>query len=235
FWIQSIRFDVEEEEEGKKGGGGGAPHAAPSQSASALSRVAGNDMRRPVALLGTAAALLALAPARRAFAPLGTREPPARSAQTSAAADSSVGSVLGEGPPPGGGSPRGREASAAAPGWAAGAVLRAAALALAVGVAASAAAARAAGEGAPASVGSGAGVFVGNCAACHAGGSTVMQPDKGLRKEALVKYGMYDAGMIVDLVKSGKNAMPAFGERLGEAEITDVAAYVLSQADRGWP
>ncbi|CAK0883003.1 unnamed protein product [Prorocentrum cordatum] len=140
-----------------------------------------------------------------------------------------------EGPPPGGGSPRGREASAAAPGWAAGAVLRAAALALAVGVAASAAAARAAGEGAPASVGSGAGVFVGNCAACHAGGSTVMQPDKGLRKEALVKYGMYDAGMIVDLVKSGKNAMPAFGERLGEAEITDVAAYVLSQADRGWP
>ena len=36
-------------------------------------------------------------------------------------------------------------------------------------------------------------------------------------------------------VTNGKNAMPAFGERLGPDDIEDVANYVIDQANRGWP
>lgn len=36
-------------------------------------------------------------------------------------------------------------------------------------------------------------------------------------------------------VTNGKNAMPAFGERLGPDDIEDVANYVIDQANKGWP
>ena len=35
-------------------------------------------------------------------------------------------------------------------------------------------------------------------------------------------------------VTNGKNAMPAFSGRLTEADIEDVATYVLDQAEKGW-
>jgi cytochrome c6 len=35
-------------------------------------------------------------------------------------------------------------------------------------------------------------------------------------------------------VTNGKNAMPAFGGKLSEADIADVAAYVIEQSDKGW-
>jgi len=35
-------------------------------------------------------------------------------------------------------------------------------------------------------------------------------------------------------VTNGKNAMPAFGGRLSDSDIEDVANYVLSQSDKGW-
>jgi cytochrome c6 len=35
-------------------------------------------------------------------------------------------------------------------------------------------------------------------------------------------------------VINGKNAMPAFRNRLSEAQVEDVAAYVLEQAQKGW-
>merc|ERR1711988_1751116 len=55
----------------------------------------------------------------------------------------------------------------------------------------------------------GEGVFAGNCAACHAGGQNAVQPEK----------------TIVYQVTNGKNAMPAFGGRLDDEEIEDVASY----------
>ena len=39
---------------------------------------------------------------------------------------------------------------------------------------------------------------------------------------------------IVYQVVNGKNAMPAFKGRLSDAQIEDVATYVLSQAESGW-
>jgi len=86
----------------------------------------------------------------------------------------------------------------------------------------------------PPDVAHGEAVFLNNCAACHAGGNNAVQPDKKLKYEALVEYGMYDIDRIQYQVTNGKNAMPAFGERLQQRDIRDVASYVMSQADKGW-
>merc|ERR1711979_94149 len=85
-------------------------------------------------------------------------------------------------------------------------------------------------------VGKGEQVFNANCAACHAGGQNVIMPEKTLEKEALSQYlaGGMNAKAIVTQVTNGKNAMPAFGGRLGDDEIADVAAFVLSSAESGW-
>lgn len=75
-------------------------------------------------------------------------------------------------------------------------------------------------------------MFAGNCAACHAGGNNVIQPEKTLRKDALDQFleGGLKVESIINQVTNGKNAMPAFGGRLADDEISDVAAYVFDQA-----
>ena len=79
-------------------------------------------------------------------------------------------------------------------------------------------------------------IFNANCAACHAGGQNVIMPDKTLEKEALEQYlaGGRTSKAIVTQVANGKNAMPAFGGRLSDEDIEDVAAYVLAESDAGW-
>ena len=81
---------------------------------------------------------------------------------------------------------------------------------------------------------SGAKIFSANCAACHAGGRNVIQGEKTLQKSALEKYSMNSLDAITYQVNNGKNAMPAFKGRLTDAQIDDVATYVLSQAEKGW-
>ena len=68
---------------------------------------------------------------------------------------------------------------------------------------------------------SGATIFAGNCAACHAGGNNVIAAEKTLRKDALDKYlaGGRKESSVVTQVTNGKNAMPAFGGRLGDDEV----------------
>ncbi len=85
-----------------------------------------------------------------------------------------------------------------------------------------------------ADIANGSKVFSANCAACHMGGNNVVMANKTLKKDALEQFGMYSADAIQNQVKNGKNAMPAFGGRLSDGEIADVAAYVLDQADKGW-
>ena len=72
-------------------------------------------------------------------------------------------------------------------------------------------------------------VFNGNCAACHAGGNNVIQNEKTLRKEALDQYlagGLKEAS-IVTQVTNGKNAMPAFGGRLGKPPLPSLPLIYL--------
>jgi len=81
--------------------------------------------------------------------------------------------------------------------------------------------------------GNGEQIFSGNCAACHAGGNNVIQAEKTLKKDALVEYlaGGFKEESIVYQVTNGKNAMPAFGGRLSDEEIADVAAYVYKTSN----
>ncbi len=81
---------------------------------------------------------------------------------------------------------------------------------------------------------SGGKIFSANCAACHAGGRNVINGAKTLQKDALDKYEMNSLEAITNQVINGKNAMPAFKGRLTDAQIDDVATYVLSQAENGW-
>ncbi|AFY82449.1 cytochrome c6 PetJ [Oscillatoria acuminata] len=80
----------------------------------------------------------------------------------------------------------------------------------------------------------GAKIFSANCAACHAGGNNVIMANKTLKKDALDQYAMNSIEAITAQVTKGKNAMPAFGGRLSDAQIEDVATYVLEQAEKGW-
>ncbi|CAB9498001.1 Cytochrome c6 [Seminavis robusta] len=79
-------------------------------------------------------------------------------------------------------------------------------------------------------------VFNANCAACHAGGQNVIMPEKTLEKEALESYlsGGRNEKAVINQVTNGKNAMPAFGGRLSDEDIANVAAYVISSSESGW-
>ncbi|MBO3462720.1 c-type cytochrome [Aetokthonos hydrillicola Thurmond2011] len=81
----------------------------------------------------------------------------------------------------------------------------------------------------------GASIFKANCTQCHLGGKNLVQANKSLKKTDLEKYGMNSLEAVVAQVTKGKKAMPAFKGRLKPAQIEDVAAYVLDQAnDKGW-
>ena len=77
-------------------------------------------------------------------------------------------------------------------------------------------------------------IFSSNCSACHSGGNNAIMPDKTLKIDALEENGMKSVSAITNQVKNGKNAMPAFGGRLGDEDIDNVANYVLDQAESGW-
>lgn len=77
-------------------------------------------------------------------------------------------------------------------------------------------------------------IFTANCSACHAGGNNVIMPEKTLRKGALTDNKMDSMDAITYQVTNGKNAMPAFGGRLSDLDIEDVASFVLSKSDKDW-
>nr|YP_009511380.1 cytochrome c553 [Gracilariopsis mclachlanii]AXI97257.1 cytochrome c553 [Gracilariopsis mclachlanii] len=85
-----------------------------------------------------------------------------------------------------------------------------------------------------ADLGAGEQIFSANCSACHANGNNAIMPDKTLKKDALELYGMNSITAITNQVKNGKNAMPAFGGRLADEDIENVANYVLNQSEQGW-
>jgi len=64
----------------------------------------------------------------------------------------------------------------------------------------------------------------------------VIMPEKTLEKEALETYlaGGRSEASVRTQVTNGKNAMPAFGGRLSDVDIEDVAAYVIKTSAEGW-
>mmetsp|Transcript_53731 Transcript_53731/g.117238 ORF Transcript_53731/g.117238 Transcript_53731/m.117238 type:complete len:126 (-) Transcript_53731:440-817(-) len=86
----------------------------------------------------------------------------------------------------------------------------------------------------------GAALFDSRCAACHAGGGNILAPGKSLEMSSLQRDGYGDETKIVELLRVGKGRMPAYqgkipkASKLDDAELQEVAQYVLEQAGGGW-
>ncbi|WP_026100090.1 cytochrome c6 PetJ [Fortiea contorta] len=81
-------------------------------------------------------------------------------------------------------------------------------------------------------------IFNAHCSSCHIGGGNILISQKTLTKEALSTYlNNYEQDgiqAIIYQVQNGKNAMPAFKNKLSSQEIIEVATYVFQQAENGW-
>lgn len=75
-------------------------------------------------------------------------------------------------------------------------------------------------------------LFVENCQICHIGGKNVIIPEKNLQRRTLEVTGMNTVEAIRYQITNGKNGMPAFGGRLEEKEIEEIAIYVLDQSEK---
>lgn len=87
-------------------------------------------------------------------------------------------------------------------------------------------------------ISNGAKIFNANCASCHIGGGNILIEQKTLKKEALSKYlenyNNDSMAAIIHQLQNGKNAMPAFKDKLSDQEILEVATYVFQNAEQGW-
>ena len=66
-----------------------------------------------------------------------------------------------------------------------------------------------------------------NCNSCHFQGTNLIIPEKNLKKQSLENNGMNNIDAIIYQITNGKNGMPAFGGRLSEEEISQIAQYVI--------
>ena len=80
----------------------------------------------------------------------------------------------------------------------------------------------------------GAQVFSVHCVGCHVNGGNIVRRGKNLKLKTLERNGLDSVEAIAQLVTNGKGIMSAYGDRLTEAEIQNVSAYVLKQAEQGW-
>ena len=77
-------------------------------------------------------------------------------------------------------------------------------------------------------------IFQINCSVCHENGNNIIIPEKNLKKETLETNGMNSITSISYQVTNGKNGMPAFGGRLKESDIEEVANYILFETERNF-
>jgi cytochrome c6 len=77
-------------------------------------------------------------------------------------------------------------------------------------------------------------LFKTNCVACHNQGINIIIPEKNLERKTLEANGMYDINAIKYQISNGKNGMPAFGGRLKETEIEEIAEYVLIESEKSF-
>lgn len=80
----------------------------------------------------------------------------------------------------------------------------------------------------------GAQIFEVHCVGCHLNGGNIVRRGKTLKLKALQRNGIDSVASIAQLVTNGKGNMSAYRDRLSEAEIQTVAAYVLEQAQKNW-
>jgi cytochrome c6 len=71
-------------------------------------------------------------------------------------------------------------------------------------------------------------LFFKYCNLCHENKQNVIIPEKNLKEETLKTNSMYNINSISYQIINGKNGMPAFGGKLNEKEIKQIASYILS-------
>jgi mono/diheme cytochrome c family protein len=69
-----------------------------------------------------------------------------------------------------------------------------------------------------------------NCSVCHLHGENSIIPEKNLEKKNLKANGMNSLLAVRYQIKNGKNGMPAFGDRLEQNDIDEIANYILSES-----
>ena len=77
-------------------------------------------------------------------------------------------------------------------------------------------------------------LFENQCFQCHKNGNTILVTEKNLKKESLERNGMNSIESIRYQVKNGKNGMPAFGGKLKEEDIEEIANYILYKSQRNF-
>ncbi len=77
-------------------------------------------------------------------------------------------------------------------------------------------------------------LFETHCSGCHLNGGNIIRRGKNLKLKSLEKNGYESPEAIAEIIANGKNNMSAFSDRLGAAEITRLADYVLERANQGW-
>jgi cytochrome c6 len=70
------------------------------------------------------------------------------------------------------------------------------------------------------------------CNQCHQNGTTILFPEKNLKKENLERNGINSIEAISYQLKNGKNGMPAFGGKLKEEEIKKIANYIIEKGEK---
>ena len=77
-------------------------------------------------------------------------------------------------------------------------------------------------------------LYLSKIAIMYKAGRNMIIPEKNLQRLTLEANGMYSRESIIYQVLNGKNGMPAFGGRLNQTEIEDVADYVLISAENNF-
>jgi cytochrome c6 len=73
-------------------------------------------------------------------------------------------------------------------------------------------------------------LFETNCVVCHQNGENTIIPEKNFEKKNLETNGMNSILAIRYQIRNGKNGMPAFGDRLKESDISEIANYILLES-----
>lgn len=78
-------------------------------------------------------------------------------------------------------------------------------------------------------------LFRAHCVGCHVNGGNILRRSKTLKLAALQRNGINNAAAVAVIAANGLGQMAGYGAVLGEGGADQVARYVWSQAEAGWP
>lgn len=78
-------------------------------------------------------------------------------------------------------------------------------------------------------------LFQAHCVGCHVNGGNILRRGKTLKLAALQRNGINNAAAVAVIAANGLGQMAGYGAVLGKGGADQVARYVWSQAEAGWP